>query len=104
MMIWIVFGILFIIWLCFYVHEQSPNNQKVSVYYGYPKWSDTWLTVYHDRRTNEWTFIWDDLFAESRGEEFSDKSISYMYPDYDEGATQEEFIEAEHRLRERGLM
>lgn len=79
--------------------EDSDKNE-IPVLYGYPSNSNTWLTLYYNRKTKDWIFEWDDLFDSGRGKEFGDIKKSYMYPDRKGGATEEEIERARHVLSE----
>lgn len=83
----------------------KPNlvsNRKVSVMYGYPKGRNTWLTIYHKRRTDDWVFEWDDLFDSGRPRDWGNME-RVMNKDKKSGATEQEHEEAKRRLKSRGL-
>lgn len=78
-----------------------PLGKKVSVLYGYPPGSRTWLTIYHRRSTDEWIFEWDDLFDSGRPKSWGDVRQCLMYPNKDGKVTDEEISKARAMLRER---
>lgn len=96
----IVFCLFFIGCLVWYF-KPGQKEKKISVLYGYPPGSRTWLTIYHLRSTDEWVFEWDDIFDSGRPYSWGDVSQDLMYKDKDSGATKEEFAKARKMLRKR---
>ena len=90
--------------ICLATCGESLRDKKISVMYGYPAGCKTWLTVYYYRATDRWIFEWDDLFDEGRPESMNPASRCFMYRDKKSGATMAEFVEAEIRLKRRGLL
>lgn len=98
----IIISVIFLGLIIFAIIDDAKESDKneIPVLYGYPSNSNTWLTLYYNRKTNGWIFEWDDLFDSGRGKEFGDIKKSYMYPNRKDGATEEEIEDARRILSE----
>lgn len=47
------------------------GDEWVRVGNGYPAKSKVWLTVYYKRKSKQWSFEWDDLFADPRPKRYT---------------------------------
>lgn len=47
-------------------NQERQDRKDIEVMRGYPAYTNTYLTLYYNRSKKEWTFEWDDLFANPR--------------------------------------
>ncbi len=76
------------------------KEKKVSVMYGYPNGSNTWLTIYHHRKSDKWEFEWDDLFDSGRPKSWG--AGDFMFKDKKSGASDDEHSHAKSLLKRMG--
>lgn len=81
----------------------GERDKKISVLYGYPKYSKKWLNIYYRRGKDEWIFEWDDLFDSGRPASWGHISECLMFFNKDSGANEDEAITAWALLQKRGL-
>ncbi|HEY3987424.1 hypothetical protein [Cedecea sp.] len=85
------------------IHKEPWKEKPIEILYGYPAYSNTWLTVKYCRQTARYEFDWDEVFDSGRPISWGDVSQCLMLEYKSGGASQDEIDGAWKLLKKRGL-
>lgn len=79
------------------------SDKRVEVFSGYPANCTTWLTIYHRRKSDSWSFEWYDKSGCRRPAALGDVSVCLMREVTDRGASDAEHMYARRLLEKTGF-